>query len=222
MEPSSWLAGRDCPNLDEALQGLRLDVAKFAVKDPRQAVAEAGAELRVKELEFASFDGAALYLAVESPSRSRVVPMYGSSREGLDRGQIVDAVKRVVLPAAVVETRQVNSYEPYYVDRYKQKPLPVLYFRLNDAGRSAYYIDPRTGRVVQSYGARSRWNRWLYHGLHSLDLLWLYARRPAWDIFIVILLLGGSALSITAISIAWKVVRRTFRSGATGPKTTTS
>jgi len=222
MEPSSWLAGRDYPNLDEALQGIRLDVAKFAVKDPRQAVAEAGAELRVKELEFASFDGAALYLAVESPSRSRVVPMYGSSREGLDRGQIVDAVKRVVLPAAVVETRQVNSYEPYYVDRYKQKPLPVLYFRLNDAGRSAYYIDPRTGRVVQSYGARSRWNRWLYHGLHSLDLLWLYARRPAWDIFIVILLLGGSALSITAISIAWKVVRRTFRSGATGPKTTTS
>jgi hypothetical protein len=209
MEPFSWLAGRDRPNLDEALQGLRLDIAKFAVKDPRQAVAEAETELRVKELEFASFDGDALYLAVETPRRSRIVPMHGSSRDALDTGRIAAAVKRAVAPAAIVETRLVNRYEPYYVDRTNQQPLPVLYLRLNDAGQSAYYIDPRTGRVVQSYGRRARWNRWLYHGLHSMDLPWLYARRPAWDIFVIALLLGGTALSVTALCMAWKVVGRT-------------
>ena len=100
----------------------------------------------------------------------------------------------------------VNAYEPYYVDRYKQQPLPVIYFRLND--KSAHYIDPKTGKVVQSYTKYSRWNRWLYHGLHSMDLPWLYARRPAWDILVVFLLLGGAALSITAVSMGWKVVRR--------------
>ena len=217
MEPFSWLAGPDCPNLDEALQGRRLDMAKFADKDPRQAIAEAGAELRVKVLEFASFDGDAIYVAVETPRHARIVPMHGSPRAVFDTGRIVDAVKRAVSPAAILETRLVYTYEPYYVDRYKQLPLPVIYFRLNDASQSAYYIDPRTGKVVQRYGARSRWNRWLYHGLHSMDLPWLYARRPAWDICVIALLLGGTALSITALSIAWKVVRRTVRARVLKP-----
>jgi hypothetical protein len=211
MEPFSWLAGRDRLSLEEALQGVRLDIAKFAVKDPRAAIAEAGIELRVKELEFASFDGDALYFAVETPRHSRIVPMQGTSREVLDTARVVDAVRRAVSPAAVLEIRRVNAYELYYVDRYKQQPLPVLYFRLNDARQSTYYIDPKTGKVVQSYTNRSRWNRWLYHGLHSMDLPWLYARRPFWDIFVIFLLLGGTALSITALSIGLKLVRRTIR-----------
>jgi hypothetical protein len=206
MEPFAWLAGGDRPNLEEALQGGRLDIAKFAAKDPRAAIAEVETELRVKELEFASFDGDAFYLAAGTPRRSRIVPMQGDSREMFDTTRIADAVRRAVSPAAVVETRMVNAYEPYYVDRYKQQPLPVIYFRLND--KSAHYIDPKTGKVVQSYTKYSRWNRWLYHGLHSMDLPWLYARRPAWDILVVFLLLGGAALSITAVSMGWKVVRR--------------
>jgi hypothetical protein len=209
MEPFSWLAGRDRPNLDDALQGLHLDIAKFAAKDPHQAIAEAREELQVKELQFVSFDGDALYIALETPRQSRIVPMHGSLQKVLDNERILEAVKRVVSPATVLEDRLVNSYELYYVDRYKQQPLPVLYLRLNDASHSAYYIDTRTGKVVQSYGIRSRWNRWLYHGLHSMDLPWLYARRPVWDILVIILLLGGSALSITSLSMAWKVVRRT-------------
>jgi len=209
MDPFPRLTGQDRPNLDAALQGIRLDTARFADKDPRQAIAEAGTELRVKELEFASFDGDALYFAVETPRHSRIVPMHGGLREALDTARIVDAVNRAVSPAAVLETRAVNGYEPYYVDRDKQLPLPVVYLRLNDAGQSAYYIDPRTGKVVQSYGTRSRWDRWLYHGLHSLDIPWLYARRPAWDILVIVLLLGGTGLSITSLLMAWKVVRRT-------------
>jgi hypothetical protein len=209
MSPFHWLAGGDRPDLAEALQGSRLDVAQFAAKDPRQALAEAGTALRVKELELGFFDGQALYLAMETPRRSRLVPILGGAREALDAGRIAAAVKRAVAPAAVVETRVVRSYELYYVDRYRQLPLPVLYFRLNDAGQSAYYIDPRTAKVVQSYGKRSRWNRWLYHGLHSMDLPWLYARRPAWDILVILLLLGGMALSTTSLYIAWKLLRRT-------------
>jgi hypothetical protein len=209
MEPFSWLAGRDRPNLDDVLQGLHLDIAKFAAKDPRQAIAEAGEELRVKELQFVSFDGDALYIALETPRQARIVSIQGSLRKFFDNERILEAVKRAVSPTTILEARLVTSYELYYVDRYKQQPLPVLYLRLNDASHSAYYIDIRTGRVVQSYGTGSRWNRWLYHGLHSMDLPWLYARRPVWDILVIILLLGGSALSITSLSMVWKVFRRT-------------
>ena len=33
----------------------------------------------------------------------------------------------------------------------------------------------------------SRWNRWLYHGFHSLDFPFLYYKRPLWDIVVILL-----------------------------------
>jgi len=104
----------------------------------------------------------------------------------------------------------VTEYEAYYLDRRQQHPLPALFIRLNDARGSMFYIDPSTARIVEAYDSASRWNRWLYHGLHSLDLPWLYKYRPAWDIAILLLLAGGASLSVTSLIMAWQLLRRTF------------
>jgi hypothetical protein len=226
MGPFSWFSDPDRPNLERALRGDRPDVARFAEKLPPEAIAEAASVMKVKELEFASFGGAAFYIARETPQKSRMIPLRGDAEEALEVSRILEVVSRAVSPAAIAETRLVKKYELYYVDRQGRQPLPALFVQLNDAARSAWYIDPKTGRVVQSYGRNSRWNRWLYHGLHSLDLPWLYARRPVWDILVLALLLGGTALCITSLIMAWKVVRRKlmratvtadlqFRKGAT-------
>jgi hypothetical protein len=37
----------------------------------------------------------------------------------------------------------------------------------------AIIIDPATARIGHSYDPANWKNRWLYHGLHSLDLPWL-------------------------------------------------
>jgi hypothetical protein len=111
--------------------------------------------------------------------------------------------------AGVTETRVVREYEPYYVARNHGRPLPVLFVRLADG--SMFYVDLKTARIVQSYSSRSRWSRWLYHGLHSIDLPWLYKHRPAWDLFVLTLLLGGAALSVTSVMIGWQFVVRKVR-----------
>jgi hypothetical protein len=209
MGPFSWLSDQDRPNLDRALRANRIEPAAFAAKHPRIAIAEASS-IEVKELEFASFGGDTFYLATQTPQRSRIIPMNGDSQDALETERILEVVKRAIFPALITNTRIVREYELYYLDRQNRRPLPVLYLELNDAAQSAYYIDPRTGRVVQSYGTRSRWNRWLYHGLHSMDFPWLYARRPAWDIVVILLILGGAALSVTSLLIAYKLVRRKF------------
>ena len=85
--------------------------------------------------------------------------------------------------------------------------MPVLLARLDDPQGSAYYVDLKTGRIAASYATGSRWNRWLYHGLHSFDLPWLYRHRPAWDLFVLALMLGGTALSLTALVIGWRRLR---------------
>jgi hypothetical protein len=109
---------------------------------------------------------------------------------------------------SVTEARVLTRYEAYYLDRHHQRPLPALFVQLNDKERSMYYIDPKTARVVEAYDAGSRWNRWLYHGLHSLNFPWLYEHSPAWDILMLVLLAGGTWLCITSIILAGQVLAK--------------
>ena len=61
---------------------------------------------------------------------------------------------------------------------------------------------------MKSYSEGARWNRWLYNGLHSFDLPWLYRYRPAWDVVVLVLMVGGTALCVTSVVIGWRRVRQ--------------
>ena len=102
----------------------------------------------------------------------------------------------------------MDDYDVYYLDRHHERPLPIMLVRLNDADHTRYYIDPRTARVVGSYNSQSWMTRWLYHGLHSLNFPWLYKYRPLWDIVVISFMVGGTALCVTSLILAWRVVWR--------------
>ena len=51
-------------------------------------------------------------------------------------------------------------------------------------------------------------DRWLYHGLDSLDLPFLYYRRPLWDAVVIVRCLGGIVLSVTTMAQGWHRLRR--------------
>jgi hypothetical protein len=191
-----------------------LDV--FAAKPPQAvlAAAEASSGSGVKELELTSCAGEPVYLAVLRTGDTRVIPVLGPPTNEFDRDRIITAVERAARPRAITKVRLVTQYESYYLDRNNQLPLPAIFVQLKDPARSMYYIDPKTARIVQSYNSNSRWNRWLYHGLHSMNLPWLYKYRPAWDIAVILLLLGGASLSVTALILAWNVLWRKLASWA--------
>jgi hypothetical protein len=85
---------------------------------------------------------------------------------------------------------------------------------MNDEANTRYYISLKTGRVTSTYSSRGWMNRWLYHGLHSLDFPWLYNHRPLWDIVVITFMLGGAALSLTSLILAWRTVGRALRGSA--------
>ena len=186
----------------------------FSAKPPQQALSQAQASYGtgygtgVKELEMTSFAGEPAYLASLAPNGTRVIPVHGQPAAEFDRAQIISVARQAARPFTVTQARMVTQYEAYYLDRENQLPLPAIFVQLDDPGRSMYYIDPKTARIVQGYNSHSRWNRWLYHGLHSLNLPWLYKYRPAWDIVVILLLLGGGSLSVTALLLAWNVLWR--------------
>jgi hypothetical protein len=122
---------------------------------------------------------------------------------------------RVIRNAAgqnLADLRVMDAYDAYYLDRRRESPLPVVYAEMNDPVRTRYYIDPKTARVVGNYSTRNWVSRWLYHGLHSLDFPWLYNYRPLWDIVVITLMLGGTALCVTSLVLTWHVLARKLNS----------
>ena len=53
-----------------------------------------------------------------------------------------------------------------------------------------------------------RMSRWLFALLHSWDWLPLLDQRPLWDVLMIVLSLGGTAMSLTGIVIGWRRLGR--------------
>jgi len=208
MEPFPSRGGRSKASVDvsSALRE-RFKIAAFDAKHPSEALRQLG-DLKVKEMELTSFAGEAVYLATIAPGDTRIVPMSGEPAREIGIARVQDAVRSRIPARDLAEVSVRSEYDAYYLDRRHERPLPVVVARLNDADSTRYYIDPRTGRIVGSYGSRAWVSRWLYHGLHSLDFPWLYKYRPLWDIVVISFMVGGTALSITSLVLAWMVLRR--------------
>lgn len=222
MDPFPVKVKGEDPRIPEALEGEPFQFESFAGKSPREALAQLGGILLVKELEFISVSGNSLYLAVQDAEHTRLIPVSGSPFKKIssefDRGQLLDLVKKASQPTGLEQFGFLTAYDSHYLDRRHELPLPVLFVQMKDQQRSSFYIDPRTARIVGSYSS-GRWpERWLYHGLHSINLPWLYNHRPAWDISVLFLMLGGASLSVTSVLIGWRFMARKVYSIA-GDKT---
>lgn len=205
-DPGSEGVNRE--HIAAALRGGRFQMAAFAQKHPRDALKQVASELRVKELEFAMCLGEPVYFATQDSRHMRIVPLDGPPREVFDWNRVKEALESASDPRNLADVHVITDYDAYYLDRRREKPLPVVLARFNDSDQTRYYIDLRTARIVGGYSSQDWMSRWLYHGLHSLNFPWLYNHRPAWDILVLALLLGGTALCVTSIILAWRVLRR--------------
>jgi hypothetical protein len=154
------------------------------------------------------------YFDVRPLPDQRLVSLASPGR-GLFRRFTDDAMlaagRRAVPRAHATEAVWLHAYDSYYYDRHGSRPLPVLRMQFDDDEGTLLYLDPSRGEVVLNHGRRSRLERWLYNGLHSLDFPGLYDRRPLWDVVVVALSVGGLVLSATTVLPALRRFRRHFR-----------
>jgi len=202
-------AMRSQQTIAQALRG-RAPLETFAAKDPRAALMQLSG-LGVKDLELTAFAGEPAYFATIAPGNTRIVPLDGGPIRELNSQGIVDIVTEVTRPLGGSTVDVISQYDRYYLDRHREAPLPVVRVQMNDPGGSRYYIDPKSARIVGGYSSSGFLNRWLYHGLHSMNFPWLYNYRPAWDIVVIGFMLGGTALSATSLILAWQVLGRKLR-----------
>jgi len=134
-------------------------------------------------------------------------PQFGA-RDQLPADLVVGAANVAMDQVPIDGVSWMDEYDNYYYDRDRQLSLPVLRVRYADPQHTWLYFDPKHGSIARKEERLTRINRWLYHGLHSLDFPFLYYRRPLWDAVVIALSLGGIVLSATTLSASWRRVRR--------------
>ena len=135
-----------------------------------------------------------------------------------DQAGMVERIRAAAGNARIVETQLLSEYDSYYYSRVRQIPLPALRIKFDDPAETWVYVDPSLGQVVTAINRWGRVERWVYHGLHSLDFPYLYNSRPSWDIVMIVLCLGGLTTSGIGFFLGTRRLRRAARGVAPLPE----
>ncbi|WP_034387345.1 PepSY domain-containing protein [Comamonas composti] len=125
-----------------------------------------------------------------------------------------------LLDAPLLRSDRLEDYDFYYYARADHsmtgghdKPLPVLRLVFGDAAQTWVHVDAHTGQVLGRLDRGQRAWRWLFALLHSWDWLPLLSRRPLWDVFMIVMSLGGLMLSATGLVQSARRLARKTRQG---------
>lgn len=164
-----------------------------------------------RELVWARAAGQDVALARTTVGTPRVLSAIDATPTAYAEADLRQAAARLLPGATVREVQVLHAYDLYYYARdahamlgHVEKPLPVWRVIYDNPQASWVYLDPVTGQIVGRQDRSTRVNRWLFAFLHSWDWTGLLSRRPAWDVLLIVLSLGGAALSLTGVVIGWR------------------
>jgi len=215
--------------LREAATGGPIDLISLTVDRIRAVEGIVSRSFTPKELDFFQFLGEPYFIAYRPPDPSARGPWkndeVGSATalhinhpyvmvsalhpesgpfQAFDRDRMWEVARAAMPGVPIAESAWLTQYDAYYYSHDNERRLPVLRVKYDDPQQTWLYLDPERGTIASRLERGTRWNRWLYHGFHSLDFPFLYYRRPLWDIVIIVLSVGGVAISVTSGLPAWR------------------
>jgi hypothetical protein len=106
--------------------------------------------------------------------------------------------------------QRVDRPDQYYYPTHTEPDLalPTLRVDAEDEARTRYYLDPHDGELLRALSARQRLERFLYHGLHSWDFGFLYARRGLWHALVLAAMAVGASLSLLGVAMTLRSLLR--------------
>lgn len=191
-------------------------------RSPAEAIKILTKTLKLKEVHLIQVLGVPHYLGYQDELHTamlRADDTLAKPTHLLATGPLIKGIQQMIPNANTLQTRVLNQYDEYYYSKHFEKRLPVLKLEVNDAVDTWYYVDLHTGQIVLKLHDKSRMQRWLYHGLHSLDFSFLLYKRPLWDIVVLVLMAGGLLTSGTGLVLTYKwLVRKIAKSQNAKPK----
>ena len=150
----------------------------------------------VREITVHAFGGAPIIVAT-SDQKTVNAPALEPSH--------VSAVVNNAFPEAAAERWGIVPVDDTYTAlREGSLPSGTIRVELSDQHQTWVHVDSRSGEIISVVDSSRRLYRWLYNGLHSLDIPGLANKRPLWDIVMLILLVTGFITSSTGVVIGMK------------------
>jgi hypothetical protein len=215
INPYGWFSSTSPTAVQRrAVTGGEVDLKPLTLSDLRKGMAAIRTSFQPKEADVFQFRGE-LFLTADNPpaydpaeprrtaSEYRMVslshPELGTFTE-FERGRMMDIAREAMPGTAIADAAWLDTYDNYYrKNRDSEKILPVLRVRYDDPASTWLYFDPHHGNIALKHDRVTRARRWLYNGLHSFDFPFIYERRILRDTVMIVLCLGGLALSITTL-----------------------
>ena len=231
MEPFAWTNATGLEVSRDVFTGGPADLSRFPAMDPAtwdRVLAGRG----IKEVDFARIQDDHYYVVRAARNEPAVAgrferlhqpyPVTGRAepdrllvaastleirRDPFSVDSLVGRLKAELPDVPIAEQQLLSEYDSYYYSRDRQTPLPVLRVKFNDPAQTWVYIDPEMSQVLAQVHKLNRVERWLYNGLHSFDFAFWY-NSPAWDVAMIVLLLGGLASSGIGLMLGIRRLRR--------------
>jgi hypothetical protein len=203
---SGWLSmdhGRlfseSTPTIEHAKSVRGLTMSEIAAK---VSVKELSTYRNTREITLHAFGGAEIIVAknegglVDTP--------------GLHPKEISRVIGAAWSGSTIFHTSVVQPLDTYTHLREGQLPGGTVRVELADTASTWIHVDVHSGEILSLVDRSRRLYRWLFNGLHSLDIPGLVERRPLWDLVMLLLLSSGLLASVTGVVVGSKRLIRTL------------
>lgn len=214
-DPPEWFMPQHAPSAaQDTIKALAPNPASYPM-DYREAFTTDYTyfEAPITQIRWTHFFGEPVYEVrmqgvEELPRRYHATAFF---RYYVDTGRAIDAIERIHgKDVKISGYDELYVYDSYYFDRKGYLPLPVWRIRIDDADHTTYYIDPSMG-TLREYSDHRRAGFWMYKGLHSLRFPFLIDHPALWTVVMWVLLLGGTAVSVSGFVLGLRYIGRLFR-----------
>ena len=118
---------------------------------------------------------------------------------------IVKGLKNIHGEETDMKVSLLNEFDNYYLSRRVSLDLPVYKIEVEDANGSLYYVNPETG-YIRYLNNNKIVRKWLFNGIHYLDVDWLVARPWLWYTCIWVLCGGCLVVCISGLVLGIRML----------------
>lgn len=206
LTPFGWFSDRSLSSEESA----RWAGGELTVQDMKLPRPLSAAVAGMKEIEWLRFAGNTYLLASNEQQEVLVDTQSGMVVAPFSAAVLQAQASKLGSYGVVDSARWLTNGDLYFKQDAQQTPL-VLRITFADALSTTYYVDARTTKILTSQDSHSRVYRWLFNGLHRMDIPPLTDRLLARRITIFILSAGGVLLTVAGIVLGWRRVRRKWQ-----------
>jgi uncharacterized iron-regulated membrane protein len=209
MNPWGWLEGESAAPEARRLQGQALNWQD--ISSTLNTIQNAQSGQAVSRYQMSAFDGELQLVAFQGADDGTRLNTDNLQTAPLGRDQLAAAARALQPGRNIASTAMLEQGDAYYYDHHEARQFPVFRVIYGDDENRRYYLSPVNGELLRKVDQDVRWYRWLHYGLHRGDFTALLRSRPFWDVFMVVFLLGVTAVCATGCIMAWRRIKRDFQ-----------